>query len=79
MRQRTKRKVVVLLAGLIALAACGQRSRDPDALSAEENRQLDNASHMLDVPDDDTDNREAALGNGEDAGSAAAADSANSQ
>ena len=68
---------VAVLAGLIALAACGQRSRDPDALSAEENRQLDNAAHMLDVPDDGIANQAAALGVGEDNG--AAANSSNSQ
>lgn len=61
-------KIVASLLLLAALAACGPRNRDPNALSDEENRQLDNAAHMLDAPSDDTANEEAALGNGEDAG-----------
>jgi hypothetical protein len=58
-------KIAASLLLLFALAACGPRN-DPD----EENRQLDNAAHMLDAPGEDTANEEAALGNGEDADNA---------
>jgi hypothetical protein len=55
-----------LLAAAAALSACGAK-KDPNALTAEENRQLDNAAEMLDAsPDSLSANEDIALGNGED-------------
>jgi len=66
------------MASLLALGACGRSDDKAGGLTAEENRQLDNAAEMLDtspdslVPADDN-----MLGNGED--SAADAQPANTQ
>jgi hypothetical protein len=61
---------LLALALLTTLAACGPRS-DPNALTDEDNRQLENAAHMLDAPaDNEAANDEAALGNGGDVGNA---------
>ena len=55
-----------LLAATAALTACGSAKKDPNALTAEENRQLDNAAEMLDAsPDSLTANEDVELGNGE--------------
>lgn len=58
-----------LTTGIAALSACGGGSKDPNALTAEDNRQLDNAAQMLDAsPDGLTGNADMALGNGDDDG-----------
>lgn len=70
------------MASLLALAACGRSEDKAGGLTAEENRQLDNAAEMLDtspdslVPADDN-----VTGNGEagDTDSAAQDEAANSQ
>jgi hypothetical protein len=56
-----------LLAALAALSACGGAKKDPNALTEEENRQLDNAAEMLDAsPDGLAANEDVALGNGDE-------------
>src|SRR4051794_28905498 len=56
----------ILLAATAGLAACGGGKKDPNALTEEENRQLDNAAEMLDAsPDSLAANENVALGNGE--------------
>jgi hypothetical protein len=55
------------LVSLLALGACGRGDDKAGGLTAEENRQLDNAAEMLDTSPDSlvpADNQ--ALGNGED-------------
>ncbi|MDB5692057.1 MAG: hypothetical protein JWO81_1120 [Alphaproteobacteria bacterium] len=59
-----------LLAALAALSACGGAKKDPNALTEEENRQLDNAAEMLDSPDGLAANDDSALDNGDDDGTA---------
>jgi predicted small lipoprotein YifL len=55
-----------LLMALAALSACGAK-KDPNALTSEENRQLDNAAEMLDAsPDSLTANDDVAPGNGDE-------------
>jgi hypothetical protein len=57
---------VTLLAAAAAVSACGAK-KDPNALTTEENRQLDNAAEMLDAsPDGLAANQDVALGNGDD-------------
>jgi hypothetical protein len=57
-----------LLAACAALTACGGAKKDPNALTEEENRQLDNAAEMLDAsPDGDAANDDSELGNGDEA------------
>jgi len=69
-----------LLAAVAALSACGGAKKDPNALTDEESRQLNNAAEMLDAPDGSGANQDVALGNadgtaeenvGEDAGNGA--------
>jgi hypothetical protein len=51
---------------ILGAAACG-RGGDPDALTAEENRQLDNTAEMLDAsPDNLVPAGNAELGNGDE-------------
>jgi hypothetical protein len=55
------------MVSLIALGACGRGDDKAGGLTAEENRQLDNAAEMLDTSPDSlvpADNQ--ALGNGEE-------------
>jgi len=62
------RKAIVaaaLVAGMSMLAGCGDKEGE-GGLTAEDNRQLDNAAEMLDVPSDSlVANEEMLLGNGE--------------
>jgi predicted small lipoprotein YifL len=54
-----------LLAGLAALTACGGK-KDPNALTPEENQQLDNAAQMLDASPDSLAVNDDADANGDD-------------
>jgi hypothetical protein len=61
-----KKLVMAAGAALFALAACGSEE-NPGGLSAEENRELNNAAEMLDAsPDSLIASDEATLGNGEE-------------
>ena len=56
-----------LLLAAASLSACGGAKKDPNALTDDENRQLDNAAEMLDAsPDSLAANSDVALGNGEE-------------
>jgi hypothetical protein len=60
------KRTFAALALLAALAACGSAKKDPNALTDEDNRQLNNAAEMLDVPPDSlAANEDVALGNGD--------------
>jgi hypothetical protein len=70
-RETSKMKRMIgaaaLLAAAAALSACGGAKKDPNALTEEENRQLDNAAQMLDAsPDSLAANEDVALGNGDE-------------
>ena len=56
-----------LLLAAASLSACGGAKKDPNALTDEDNRQLDNAAEMLDAsPDSLAADGNVALGNGEE-------------
>jgi hypothetical protein len=56
-----------LLVAVAALSACGGAKKDPNALTDEDNRQLDNAAQMLDAsPDGLAANEGTELGNGDE-------------
>jgi hypothetical protein len=56
-----------LLVAAAALSACGGAKKDPNALTDEDNRQLNNAAEMLDAsPDSLTANEDVELGNGDE-------------
>lgn len=55
-----------LVTGMVLLGGCGEKAGE-GGLTAEDNRQLDNAAEMLDVPSDSlVANEEMLLGNGEE-------------
>jgi hypothetical protein len=59
--------VTAAMAPLLVLAACGRGDDKAGGLTAEENRQLDNAAEMLDTsPDSLVPADNSALGNGEE-------------
>ena len=56
-----------LLVALASLSACGGGKKDPNALTDEDNRQLNNAAEMLDAsPDGLAADQNVVLGNGEE-------------